>query len=185
MDNGRRWVLPSNFQFVALTNPCPCGNHGDPENECQCRPGDVDRYLSKLSHPLLDRIDLTMECKRPYKKDDDALVLEYSDPEGSSEVMYQKVILARKMQTDRFKAKSFRCNGEVNDGLSLKELNLSKDSEASLNQLTKHYQLSLRTHRRMALVARTIADLEGSDLVRDDHVLESFQYIKIRFKYWK
>ncbi len=183
--SGKKWRLPANFQLVASTNPCPCGNHGDPEKECRCTAFDINRYLNRLSRPLLDRLDLIMEIKRPYKKDEKAVFYSERETTGSSDFMYEQVVAARLRQRERYAGKAYQTNGEIPDVLALDKLDIDREGMKTLQELVQHYQLSLRTHRKLALVARTIADLEASDTVNQEHMLEAFQYIKIRFKYWK
>jgi magnesium chelatase family protein len=163
----RQAEFPAQFQLVAAMNPCPCGYHGDANGKCRCTPDQVARYRSKLSGPLLDRIDLQIEVP--------ALPAEalQNAPDGEpSEMVRDRVIKARERQLLRQKKSNAR--------LSTKEIDkyCQPDSEgaALLKQALARLNLSARAYHRVLRVARSIADLAGSETIRPQHVAEAVQY---------
>lgn len=167
-------IFPSNFILVAAMNPCPCGNKGNKMKECICKPIDLDRYARKLSGPIMDRIDIWVTVGAvDYEK------LSEDKQEGEkTEMLKEKVKNARAVQTKRFKqaTRKITSNSEMN----VKELNmfapLTPELKQLLNQSAERLQLSARAYHRTIKLARTIADLEGSEHITAPHILEALQY---------
>jgi magnesium chelatase family protein len=166
-------VFPSNFILVAAMNPCPCGNAGNKQKVCICKPSDLDRYKRKLSGPIIDRIDLWVSVGNvDYKK------LGGEGTGEKSEKIKERVIKAREIQKNRFKkfGKSITANSEMN----VKDLGtmvpLSGKVRDMLDDSAERLSLSARAYHRVIKIARTIADLENSENVEENHILEAIQY---------
>ena len=167
-------IFPSNFILVAAMNPCPCGNKGNKQKQCICKPSDLDRYKRKLSGPIMDRIDIWVTVGNvDYEK------LSNTIQEGEKTVTIKdRVKRARDIQLKRFKnsPRKITTNSEMN----VKELNiyapLTEEIKKLLNQSAERLQLSARAYHRTIKLARTIADLEGSENISASHILEALQY---------
>ena len=163
---------PCSFMFVASMNPCPCGYYGDPTHHCVCSPGQISRYLSKISGPLLDRIDLHVEVPVvPFAQ------LSQMKPGESSATIRERVIKARQIQEQRFaNDKGVYCNAQMTERM----LHLYAEPDAqSLDMLRtamERLSLSARAYSRILKVARTIADLEGSERIQSYHIAEAIGY---------
>jgi len=163
---------PSSFMFISSMNPCPCGYYGDPTHHCTCTPGQIDRYLSKISGPLLDRIDIHCEIQAvPFAQ------LSRMEPGEPSSAIRERVIKARKIQEERFKDYSgIHCNAMMTE----KMLHLfAEPDETSLDMLRmamERLKLSARAYSRILKVARTIADIEGTEKVQSSHIAEAIGY---------
>lgn len=163
---------PCSFMFVASMNPCPCGYYGDPNHKCVCTPGQIGRYLSKISGPLLDRIDIHCEIQAvPFSE------LSKMQPGEPSAVIRERVIRARNIQEERFKGfKGVYCNAMMTEKM-LHEF--AEPDQASLDMLRmamERLKLSARAYSRILKVARTIADLDGSEKVQAQHIAEAIGY---------
>lgn len=163
---------PCSFMFVASMNPCPCGYYGDPTHHCVCTPGQIQRYMSKISGPLMDRIDLHIEVP----------VVPFADlskmaPGEPSAAIRERVIKARQIQEERFKNhKGVYCNAQMSEKMIHQ---YAEPDEASLNMLRmamEKLSLSARAYSRILKVARTIADLEGTERVQSQHIAEAIGY---------
>jgi len=167
-------VFPARFMLVAAMNPCPCGFHGDATRECRCTGGIIQRYLSKISGPLLDRIDLHVEVPAvPYNE-------MRSGPEGEpSAVIRERVLKARAIQ----RARGFY-NCQIPSRLLRRLCELDEAGERTLETAVRRLGLSARGHDRILKVGRTIADLGGSDRVAAKHVAEAVQYRSLDRNYW-
>ena len=167
-------IFPSNFILVAAMNPCPCGNKGNKQKECICKPMDLDRYKRKLSGPIMDRVDIWVTVGNvDYDK------LSNSIQEGEkTNVIKERVKKARDIQTKRFKNAPRKIN--TNSEMNVKELNiyapLDESTKKLLNQSAEQLQLSARAYHRTIKLARTIADLDGSESIKSSHILEALQY---------
>lgn len=173
-------TYPADFILVASMNPCPCGYYGSKNSECKCTPIQIHKYLSKLSGPLMDRIDLHIEVDNVTYNE---LTNKENSEENSSEIK-KRVNIARKVQIERLKEdKSFS-----NASMSVKACNkfciLDKESEALLKTAFDRLKLSARAYNRILRVARTIADLENSKYIKFEHIAESIQYRSLDKKYW-
>jgi len=163
---------PCSFMFVASMNPCPCGYYGDPTHHCVCTPGQINRYLSKISGPLLDRIDIHCEIQAvPFAQ------LSQMQPGEPSANIRERVVAARKIQEERFRPfKGIHCNAMMTEKM-LHEF--AEPDAASLDMLRtamEKLKLSARAYSRILKVARTIADLEASPTVQSVHVAEAIGY---------
>lgn len=163
---------PANFMLVASMNPCPCGYYNHPEKECVCGPGVVQRYLSKISGPLLDRIDLHVEVV-PVSFDEMTAKRKAED----SRVIRERVVKAREIQTRRFeKQPDIFCNAMMPSNV-VKEICLVGDAGISLLKTAmERLGLSARAYDRILKVSRTIADLAGSEEIKVEHLAEAIQY---------
>ena len=167
-------IFPSNFILVAAMNPCPCGNKGNKQKECICKPMDLDRYKRKLSGPIMDRIDIWVTVGNvDYEK------LSNNIQEGErTNTIKERVKKARDIQNKRFKNAPRKIN--TNSEMNVKELNiyapLDEATKKLLNQSAERLQLSARAYHRTIKLARTIADLEGSENISQSHILEALQY---------
>ena len=163
---------PCSFMLVASMNPCPCGYYGDPLHKCTCTPGQISRYLSKISGPLLDRIDIHCEIQAvPFN------ALSKMKPGEPSASHRERVIKARLIQEERFKDyKNVHCNAQMTERMLHK---YAEPDEASLDMLRlamEKLSLSARAYSRILKVARTIADLEGAEKVQSQHIAEAIGY---------
>ncbi|MEI7689277.1 MAG: YifB family Mg chelatase-like AAA ATPase [Candidatus Nomurabacteria bacterium] len=167
-------IFPSNFILVAAMNPCPCGNKGNKQKECICKPMDLDRYKRKLSGPIMDRIDIWVTVSNvDYEK------LSNSNQEGEKTfTIKERVKNAREIQNKRFKNSPRKIN--TNSEMNVKDLNiyapLDDATKKLLNQSAERLQLSARAYHRTIKLARTIADIEGCENISQSHILEALQY---------
>ncbi|WP_353093866.1 YifB family Mg chelatase-like AAA ATPase [Tissierella praeacuta] len=170
---------PAKFMLIASMNPCPCGYYGDPLHECTCTQGNIDRYLGKISNPLLDRIDIHIEVL-PVKYDD----LKGDKEEESSSTIRERVKKARDIQLNRYKDHKIFTNSQIPNKYIKKYCKLTNSSEKIMNQAFTKYKFSGRTHNKLLKVSRTIADLEGEEIIQDRHILEAIRYRTLDSKYW-
>mgnify|MGYP000431237202 CR=1 FL=1 len=171
---------PAGVMLVASMNPCPCGYYNHPEKECICSPGTIQRYLGKISGPLLDRIDIQVEIVPvPFEKISD------TRPAESSESIRQRVIAAREIQAARFADyPGIYCNAQMTTRLLNR---FAVPDEAGLKRLKdamNRFHLSARAYDRILKVARTIADLEGSEGVQVQHINEAVNYRNLDRENW-
>lgn len=163
---------PCSFMFVASMNPCPCGYYGDPTHHCVCTPGQIQRYTSRISGPLMDRFDLHIEV--PVVPFSDLTKMALGEP---SSVIRERVIKARLIQDERFKnCKGVYCNAQMTERMIHQ---YAEPDEAGLNMLRlamEKLSLSARAYSRILKVSRTIADLEGSERVQSHHIAEAIGY---------
>ncbi|MBE5893699.1 MAG: ATP-binding protein [Lachnospiraceae bacterium] len=172
-------TYPANFMLVAAMNPCPCGFHPD-KNKCRCTQVQVDKYMGKVSGPILDRFDLCVELQRVdvralYKKRKERNTGQNAQPDCSAD-MRARVIAARKIQEERFRGSKYKFNGDVEAADIGKFCVLGEEQREFAEQLYCSLQISVRAYHRMLKVARTIADLEGSMEITTDHLLEAACY---------
>ena len=171
---------PCSFMFVASMNPCPCGYYGDPTHHCVCTPGQIQRYMNRISGPLLDRMDLHIEVPVvPFNQ------LSQMQQGESSEVIRTRVIAARKRQEDRFKAfKGVYCNAQMSERMIHQFCEPDEDSLNMLRLAMERLHLSARAYNRILKVARTIADLEGEEHVLSHHIAEAIGYRNLDRSDW-
>ena len=173
-------TFPANFMLVAAMNPCPCGHYGNPRRECRCSPNQVQRYRGRLSGPLLDRIDIHI----------DVPAIEMNELTGategeSSSSIRERVRLARLVQQKRFaRDGSVRSNNQMSTRLLKKYCKLDADGIELIRQAVTNLNLSARAYDRILKVARTIADLSGSDQVTANHLGEAVQYRTLDRNLW-
>lgn len=164
-------TYPANIMLIAAMNPCPCGYYGHSDERCNCSHRDVERYLNKVSGPLLDRIDIHIEVPRL-----EAEVVS-STPTGESSAQIRKrVNRARQIQQQRFEVEEINCNAEMNGELLEKYCNLTSESKQLLKDAIERLNLSARAYDRILKLGRTIADLADEDKIEADHIAEAIQY---------
>ena len=172
--------FPANFMLVASMNPCPCGYHNHPEKECTCGPGVVQRYLSRVSGPLMDRIDLHVEVT-PVSFEE---MIAHRSAE-TSETIRERVMKARGIQAERFsKQAELHCNAMMPANRVREICALSDDGRALLRKAMERLGLSARAYDRILKVSRTIADLDGGGTIRTEHLSEAIQYRSLDRSSW-
>ena len=172
--------FPASFMLVASMNPCPCGYYNHPEKECVCAPGAVQKYLNKISGPLLDRIDIQVEIT-PVPFDE----LSSRTQAETSQAIRQRVIQARNIQLERYKdEKDIHCNAQMNTRLLNRHVILDDSCHLILRKAMDHLKLSARAYDRILKVSRTIADLEGSTHVQAKHLSEAITYRNLDRENW-
>lgn len=173
------YTYPSNVMLVCAMNPCRCGYYGDGSRKCRCSESDVARYLSKVSGPMLDRIDIQLEAKS----------VNYDDlqkPKGeSSSALRERIEKARAIQAERYKNESVSCNADLSGGLVEKYCVVGEAEKALLEQAFKSMNLSARAYSKILKVARTIADLDGREKIDSMDIAEAIGYRNLDKKLWK
>ncbi|MGI5859818.1 MAG: YifB family Mg chelatase-like AAA ATPase, partial [Tepidanaerobacteraceae bacterium] len=163
-------TYPSKFMLIGAMNPCLCGFWGDPFHECSCSPRQIHKYLSKISGPLMDRIDLQLEVA-PVK---------FSDLEGpattDSMTIKKRVEAARLMQLERYREHKIHCNSQLTPNLINKHCKLDKSGRLLMKEAFHNMKLTARAHNKTLKVARTIADLDGKNTINEEHLAEALQY---------
>ncbi|MBQ8433235.1 MAG: ATP-binding protein, partial [Clostridia bacterium] len=171
-------TYPADFMLIASMNPCPCGNYGSATAECKCSAAQIHKYLSKLSGPLLDRIDIHVEVDNvTYDQLQEDTLAE------SSEAIRKRVNCAREIQLERFKASGRTCNAQMTSSDIKKYCKLDRQSVQLVEESFTKLNLSARAYNRILKVARTIADLDGSQNITVRHIAESLQYRTLDRKY--
>jgi magnesium chelatase family protein len=173
-------TYPADFILIASMNPCPCGYYGSKTRECKCTPIQIHKYLSKLSGPLMDRIDLHIEV-------DNVTYDEITNKKGTEEKsvdIKKRVDKARNIQLERLKEEKSFSNASMSVKLCNKYCVLDKESESLLKNAFEKLNLSARAYNRILRVARTIADLENSEFIKFEHIAESIQYRTLDRKYF-
>jgi len=164
-----RIQFPANFQLIAAMNPCQCGYYGDPSGQCRCTPEKIQRYLEKVSGPLLDRIDLSVAMPRPVWNELNASSL---SAEFDTEVLAEKISACRQRQKQRSK----KLNSEFNNREVERYCSLASDDEKLLENVMEKLKLSARAYHRILKMARTIADFEDKENIDQDHLIEAIAY---------
>ncbi len=164
-------TFPAKFMLVAAMNPCKCGFYGSQEKECTCTPNEIRKYQSKISGPLLDRIDIQIEV--PAVKHSDLIKQEDGEP---SEKIRERVIKAREIQIDRFKNEKIFSNAQMTEKHIKKFCKLSPSCLKILENAIKNFGFSARAYSRIIKLSRTIADLENSADIKEKHIFEALQY---------
>lgn len=173
-------TFPANIMLVAAMNPCPCGYRGDPKRQCKCNPLQVERYIGRISGPLLDRLDIHIEVPPvPFRQLSDQSI------GTSSDKMKTDVHAAREMQHRRFGKNSLRLNGRMSPPQIRKHCKLESDAESLLKTAMEEMGLSARAHDKILRIGRTIADLASSDNITADHLSEAINYRTLDKSYWK
>jgi magnesium chelatase family protein len=163
---------PCSFMMIASMNPCPCGYYGDPTHHCVCTPGQIQRYMNKISGPLLDRIDIHCEIQAvPFAQ------LSQMQPGEPSAAIRERVVKARKIQEERFRPyKGIHCNAMMTEKMLHEFAEPDAQSLDMLRMAMERLKLSARAYSRILKVARTIADLAGSEKVQSVHIAEAIGY---------
>jgi len=164
-------TYPSRFMLVVAMNPCPCGCRTDPKRECRCSQGEIQRYMSRLSGPLLDRIDIHVDV--PALSYDE---IADSQPSGQTSADVRKEVqAARDRQRDRF-GDAVTCNAHIDSASIRKHCALSDSAENLLQRAMDHLGLSARAYDKILRLARTLADLEATENIGETHIAEAIQY---------
>ncbi|MGB1017981.1 MAG: YifB family Mg chelatase-like AAA ATPase [Chitinophagales bacterium] len=171
--------FPCSFMMVASMNPCPCGYYNHPEKECVCASGIVQKYLNKISGPLMDRIDLQVEVTPVPFKDISSDV-----EEESSEDIQKRVIMAREIQLERYKDDNIYSNAQMSTKQMHTYCEISEIGKKLLNRAMEKLNLSARAYNRILKVARTIADLSSSESIKPEHLAEAIQYRSLDRENW-
>ncbi|MEG2022206.1 MAG: YifB family Mg chelatase-like AAA ATPase [Oscillospiraceae bacterium] len=172
-------TFPCQIMLIAAMNPCPCGYFGHPTRACTCNQSSIDRYLQRISGPLLDRIDLHVEVL-PVDYED---IASEESGECSADIAV-RVAAARAVQLKRFAGTNVACNAQIPSAMLRRICRLSKDANKLLKLAFERMGLSARAYDRVLKVSRTIADLDGSDIIDTQHVSEAVQYRNMDRKYW-
>ncbi|MBQ8058130.1 MAG: YifB family Mg chelatase-like AAA ATPase [Ruminococcus sp.] len=174
-----RLTYPCSFTLIAAMNPCPCGFYNHPVRECTCTEDAVRRYLSRISGPLLDRIDIHVEV--PAVDYDD---LTSKAQEESSKSIRERVNKARAIQTERYKGTTISCNANLDASMFSQVCVVDDRANMLLKNAFDKMGLTARAYDRILKVARTIADLEGSEIIKSNHITEAIQFRSLDRKYW-
>ena len=173
-------TYPSRFMTIAAMNPCKCGYYGHPTKQCTCPPHAAEKYISKISYPLLDRFDIHVDVQS----------VEYDDlssktkGECSADIK-KRVNAARVRQLKRFEATGIVCNAQMSPSQTRKYCLLTEEAQAALKLAFEKLGLSARAYDKVLRVSKTIADLDESDMIDTHHILEAVQYRSLDRKYWK
>jgi magnesium chelatase family protein len=170
---------PASFMLVAAMNPCPCGHYGDPTHPCTCTPAQIHRYKSKISGPLLDRIDIQCEVQAvPYD------LLRSQEPGEPSENIRRRVVAARQTQHQRFLGTGIHCNAQMSTRQVRRYCIVDTAGDNLIRIAMERFGLSARAYDRILKVARTIADLEGSETISVTHLTEAIAYRSLDRDTW-
>lgn len=169
----------SNFVTICALNPCPCGNYGSQNGNCTCSQLQIQKYLSKISGPILDRIDIQVEVE-PVKFDE----LASKENIESSETIRKRVEKARDMQLKRYKDEKIYNNSQLSAKQIKKYIILDETLEKIIEFAFKKFKFSARSFNKILKLTRTIADLDGSETIKEQHLLEAIRYRSLNNKYW-
>jgi magnesium chelatase family protein len=172
-------TFPSRFMLAAAMNPCPCGFFNDPSRECTCTPPIIQRYVSKISGPLLDRIDIHIDMPAVRYQE-----LRQDSGGESSDQIRERVMKARQGQLRRFQGEKIYCNAQMSSRQIRKYCNISADCERLLESAMTRLGLSARAHDRILKVALTISDLDAADAIGTTQISEAIQYRSLDRSYW-
>jgi magnesium chelatase family protein len=173
-------TFPASFMFVAAMNPCPCGNYNHPKLPCTCGQGIVQKYLNKISGPLMDRIDLHVEVL-PLSTEE----LTTAPPGEPSAVIRERVVQARKIQEIRYRNyPGIHCNAQINTKLLRQYCDVDADGLELLKNTMDRLGLSARAYDRILKVARTIADLAGAEYIDNEHLSEAINFRSLDRDSW-
>jgi magnesium chelatase family protein len=172
-------TFPARVMLVAALNPCPCGYRGDPRRQCHCTPPQIERYIGKISGPLLDRIDIHLEVTAvPFAE------LNNLKPGTDSATMRAAVLKARRKQRDRFPDDPQCTNGRMTPRQITQHCQIDAECQSLLRAAVDEMGLSARAHHKILRVSRTIADLEGVDQITVGHISEAIQYRSLDRNFW-
>ena len=172
-------TYPSSIMLVAAMNPCPCGFFGHPTKECSCSQNAVHKYLNRISGPMLDRLDLHVEVPPV-----DYNSLSSDIKEESSEEIRNRVNRARKIQQERYKGTGVTCNARLTPSMLKKYCVMTEDASKYLQLSFDRLGMSARAYDRILKVSRTVADLDGSDIIEKSHIFTAISFRSLDRKYW-
>lgn len=172
-------TYPSSIMLVAAMNPCPCGFFGHPTKQCTCSQNSVHRYLGKISGPMLDRIDIHIEVPPV-----EYAALNSDAKEESSAEIRERVNKARKIQTERYKGTGITCNARLTPAMLKKYCVMSDEASKYLALSFERLGMSARAYDRILKVARTVADLAGSEIIEKEHIFSAISFRSLDRKYW-
>jgi magnesium chelatase family protein len=176
----RSTTFPADFMLIAAANPCPCGYRSDPRRSCNCTPPQIEKYMGKISGPLMDRIDIHIEVPAvPFEE------LSTKQSSGtSSQQMREDVERARERQADRFASGPTRYNAQMTSREVRKYCELDKSCQQMLRHSVEEMGLSARAHDKILRVSRTIADVAGDDTLNEMHLAEAIGYRSLDRDLW-
>ena len=174
-------TFPASFVLATAMNPCPCGFWNDPTRECRCSPNQIQRYIGRISGPLLDRIDIHIDVPAVKFRE---LRGEAAPETDSSATIRQRVIKARERQQHRFASEKIFANAAMTPRMIRSFCAIDSQSEKMLESAMQRLGLSARAYDRILKVSRTIADLEGVDAINSNHVSEAVGYRSLDRTYW-
>lgn len=170
----------SRCMLVAGMNPCPCGNHGSKTKACRCKPYEIQRYLARISGPLLDRIDIQVEM--------DAVTIDEVETAGEQEdsrTVQARVLAARERQLSRYRGEKYYCNANMSQEGVETYCVMTDDARALLRRAMEQFHISMRAYGRIRKVARTLADLAGRDVLALPDVAQAIQLRNLDGQYWR
>jgi magnesium chelatase family protein len=173
-------TFPAQFMLAAAMNPCPCGYYTDPSKECTCTPHQIQKYLSKISGPLLDRIDLHIDVPALKWKE-----ISDNEPSEPSAAIRERISKAREIQQKRFTSEGLYCNAQMTTAQLRKYCGLDEPSQSLLKNAMEKFGLSARAYDRILKVARTIADLDTEDSIKPAYIAEAIQYRNLDRSVWR
>ncbi|MGN0605127.1 MAG: YifB family Mg chelatase-like AAA ATPase [Oscillospiraceae bacterium] len=174
------FTYPCSIMLIGAMNPCPCGYFGHPKHQCTCSKGAMAKYLAKISGPMLDRFDLHIEVA-PVEFDS----LSSNIKEESSESIRQRVQKAREIQNERFKGLDISCNAEIPPSKIREFCVMDNQAVETIRKIFDKLGLSVRSYDRILKVARTIADIDGKEVIGKSHIAQASQLRSLDRKYWK
>ena len=177
---GQKCTYPCTIMVIAAMNPCPCGFFGDPKRRCTCSEQKIRRYLNRVSGPLLDRFDIHVEVPAVEFEE-----LRTKESAECSADIKKRVNKAREIQQRRFEGSSTTCNAKINASQFERFCVIDKNAEKELKNAFEKLGFTARAYDRVLKVARTIADLDGEEIIQSHHVLEAIQYRSLDRKYWE
>ncbi len=169
----RSVTFPANFQLIAAMNPCPCGNFKSKEKECRCSPAQIKNYIGRISGPLLDRFDMMLEVPA---LEPEKLLSQEKYNRSETDMLREKVAEVRDIQLKRYSSYGFRLNSEIPPRYQMEFCSITQESEDIIRSASRKFGLSPRAIYRILKVARTIADIEHSEDIKPQHVLEALNF---------
>ena len=174
-----KYTFPADFMLVAAMNPCKCGYYPDMQ-KCTCTDYEIRRYRNRISQPLLDRMDLCVKVEKVHYQE-----LEQTTQEESSESIRERVVMAHKRQRERYEKEEFFYNSQIPAKKIAIFCALKKDEKRHMQQIYETLNLSVRSYHKILKTARTIADIEGSEEIRMEHLHEAICYRSIDSNFWE